>query len=170
MRTSATARSRTPEAHVGGVASLVGSTGGIISGLSKPSQNRWLEPPWRLRHARTTRTLRARGTCASSKRSRWNGHRKASAWGPPSCLSARRVIASIKLLRPTAGNPFSFATAPDYSRASLPRLRLRRRVERGRRPIQGVPWSIARRAQQAEDESMDRQWPRVARVSPLPDG
>jgi len=26
----------------GGVASLVGITGGVISGLSKPSQNRWL--------------------------------------------------------------------------------------------------------------------------------
>src|SRR5262249_3616503 len=36
---------------MGGVASLVGITGGVISGLSKPSQNRWLEPPWRLRHA-----------------------------------------------------------------------------------------------------------------------
>jgi hypothetical protein len=35
----------------GGVASLVGITVGVISGLSKPSQNRWLEPPWRLRHA-----------------------------------------------------------------------------------------------------------------------
>jgi len=34
----------------GGVASLVGITGGVISGLSKPSQNRWLAPPWRLRH------------------------------------------------------------------------------------------------------------------------
>jgi hypothetical protein len=37
--------------HRGGVASLVGIRGGVISGLSKPSQNRWLEPPWRLRHA-----------------------------------------------------------------------------------------------------------------------
>src|SRR5215467_4092265 len=28
----------------GGVASLVGITGGVISGLSKPSQNQWLAP------------------------------------------------------------------------------------------------------------------------------
>src|SRR5215831_10439664 len=30
------------KADIGGVASLVGITGGVISGLSKPSQNRWL--------------------------------------------------------------------------------------------------------------------------------
>jgi hypothetical protein len=32
--------------------SAEGITGGVISGLSKPSQNRWLALPWRLRHAR----------------------------------------------------------------------------------------------------------------------
>jgi DNA-binding winged helix-turn-helix (wHTH) protein len=41
----------------GGVASLVGITGGVISGLSKPSQNRWLAPPWRLRHVEASHIL-----------------------------------------------------------------------------------------------------------------
>jgi hypothetical protein len=43
-------------------------------------------------------------TCASSKRSSWKDHCNTCARGPPSRLSASRMMSSIKFLRPTGGN------------------------------------------------------------------